>query len=535
MPRFMRGALTLAMAVGLAIAATAWTVPASAQGRHVDYSEFYEALEPFGRWFEHPRWGLVWWPYAQQEEDWRPYSRGQWVYTEDHGWYWDADEEWGWATYHYGRWVLDERYGWLWVPGNEWGPAWVAWRESEDYIGWAPLPPDAVWEPGYGVRYHYAEYERSYWAPIWCFVHPSHLLAPRVWVHFAPRSRHVYILGRTRYATKYALIRSRIYNHGVDVRHIARLTRKPVPTLHVRDLSSPRELIRRRGERDFVGVYRPRLAAASERPRFSPRLTAPDAIEDVRRRRISLRELDRYDRYNGERSGRPDGFLKREEPGTFERRTGPEPFIGNSRRAPSPAEDDPRLRSRLAAPPPFAAIAPPQSERERGGQADRFLKRDGPSASHNLAPPGDDPRLRRRPAAPPPFAAIPSPQSPRDDGTRAFRGRSLDRPPSDLIAPPGLNEPRPRTLRVPDNDRPGSADLRSRQEFQLRHRPLERDRSSGPTLSGNASPRAFQPRAEASPRAFQAPPQNAARSLTNRDRDGGGRGRNDRREREPSG
>jgi|GEM_PF-1020543 len=534
MPRFIRGALGLAIAIGLAIAAAASTMPASAQGRHVDYSEFYEALEPFGRWFEHPRWGLVWWPYAQQEEDWRPYSRGQWVYTEDHGWYWDADEEWGWATYHYGRWVLDERYGWLWVPGNEWGPAWVAWRESEDYIGWAPLPPDAVWEPGYGVRYHYAEYERSYWAPIWCFVHPSHLLAPRVWVHFAPRSRHVYILGRTRYATRYALIRSRIYNHGVDVRHIARLTRKPVPTLHVRDFNSPRELIRRRGERDFVGVYRPRLAAASERPRLSPRLTAPDAIEDMRRRRISLRELDRYNRFNGERSSRPDGVLKREEWDPSDRGAGPRPFIGNSRNLPSPADDNRTLGGRPAAPPPFATIAPPQSERERGRLPDR-LKRDEPSAPRSQRLPEDDPRLRSRPGFPAPFAAIPSPRSPRDDdGPPAYRGRSFDRPPSALIAPPRSNDPAPRTLRVPDDNGPRYDSSRPRQEFRFRDSPPPRDRSSGPALSGNLSPPTFRPRAEASPRAFQAPPQSAPSSLTNRDRDGG-RGRKERRDRDPSG
>ena len=31
--------------------------------------------------------------------------------------------------------------GWFWVPGNRWAPAWVAWRQEDDYLGWAPLPP----------------------------------------------------------------------------------------------------------------------------------------------------------------------------------------------------------------------------------------------------------------------------------------------------------------------------------------------------------------------------------------------------------
>ena len=30
-----------------------------------------------------------------------------------------------------------------WVPGDQWAPAWVAWRYSDDYVGWAPLPPEA--------------------------------------------------------------------------------------------------------------------------------------------------------------------------------------------------------------------------------------------------------------------------------------------------------------------------------------------------------------------------------------------------------
>lgn len=29
------------------------------------------------------------------------------------------------------------------MPGTEWGPAWVSWRRSPRYVGWAPLPPEA--------------------------------------------------------------------------------------------------------------------------------------------------------------------------------------------------------------------------------------------------------------------------------------------------------------------------------------------------------------------------------------------------------
>ena len=79
--------------------------------------------------------------------DWRPYEYGHWVYTDEWGWYWVSDDEeddWGWVTYHYGRWAFDRGLGWFWVPGDEWAPAWVDWRYGDDYVGWAPLPPDEL-------------------------------------------------------------------------------------------------------------------------------------------------------------------------------------------------------------------------------------------------------------------------------------------------------------------------------------------------------------------------------------------------------
>jgi len=106
-------------------------------------AEFQSALEPYGSWQPHPRFGEVWVPY-DLPQGWRPYTYGRWVYTEEWGWYWVSDEEeadWGWVTFHYGRWAHDRRLGWFWVPGDEWGPAWVDWRRGEDYVGWAPLPP----------------------------------------------------------------------------------------------------------------------------------------------------------------------------------------------------------------------------------------------------------------------------------------------------------------------------------------------------------------------------------------------------------
>jgi hypothetical protein len=118
----------------------------SGGGATGDYSTFFTRLDPEGDWIETSNYGYVWQPrVARQSHSWRPYTVGRWVYT-DAGWTWISEEPFGWATYHYGRWTRLRNLGWIWVPGNEWAPAWVSWRSNNDYVGWAPLPPEARFE-----------------------------------------------------------------------------------------------------------------------------------------------------------------------------------------------------------------------------------------------------------------------------------------------------------------------------------------------------------------------------------------------------
>jgi hypothetical protein len=126
-------------------------------GGEVNLTYFQTQLAPYGQWVDVPGQGLSWVPAVQMTTpDWRPYfNAGHWVYTDD-GWSWQSDYPWGEYTFHYGRWFRDPRLGWAWVPGYHWGPAWVCWRhsEGENYCGWAPLPPDAIFEPGVGLMWH---------------------------------------------------------------------------------------------------------------------------------------------------------------------------------------------------------------------------------------------------------------------------------------------------------------------------------------------------------------------------------------------
>jgi hypothetical protein len=109
------------------------------QGVGVSLQLLYDELSPYGTWVSYQDLGYVWIPTVSP--DFYPYaSDGHWVFTEL-GWAWYSNYVWGWVAFHYGRWLNDSSYGWMWVPDTEWGPAWVIWRGSDRYYGWAPLEP----------------------------------------------------------------------------------------------------------------------------------------------------------------------------------------------------------------------------------------------------------------------------------------------------------------------------------------------------------------------------------------------------------
>ena len=122
-----RAALVLLCVIPSACATAYYPPPQVAvEAGPLDVSFFYGQLAPYGDWVEVPTYGWVWTPHGVAS-DWRPYTLGHWVYSDDDGWVWVADEEWGWATYHYGRWYWDSGR-WRWVP--PWGclPWWCGRR-----------------------------------------------------------------------------------------------------------------------------------------------------------------------------------------------------------------------------------------------------------------------------------------------------------------------------------------------------------------------------------------------------------------------
>jgi len=194
-------------------------------------AEFRAALEPYGRWQRHARWGEVWTP-ADRPRDWRPYTVGRWAYTDDWGWYWVSDEpeaRWGWVAYHYGRWMFDDDLGWCWVPGDEWSPAWVQWRRARqgfDYVGWAPLPPD-------DLIVEYVDEPR-----FWIFVRGPDFIAPRILPIILPVARYNAFINETVIVNRTVLVAGRggrfAVNPGISPAEVAAVTRRPLRTYDVR-------------------------------------------------------------------------------------------------------------------------------------------------------------------------------------------------------------------------------------------------------------------------------------------------------------
>ena len=235
------------------------------------YSTFYGKLDPYGVWRETSSYGYVWQPReAERSRSWRPYTNGRWIYT-DAGWTWISEEPFGWATYHYGRWTRLRNIGWIWVPGDEWAPAWVSWRKSNDYVGWAPLPPEARFDRRAGIH-NWADNYYDIGPDQYCFVPTNQFGARRVETALVPAQRNVTIVNETINVTNITYSNTTIINQGPSYDELRARSRQPIERLRLErqitanvDAETPRSVIR--GE--VVQIPAPVIATAqpAERPR----------------------------------------------------------------------------------------------------------------------------------------------------------------------------------------------------------------------------------------------------------------------------
>ncbi|HEV9036346.1 MAG TPA: DUF6600 domain-containing protein [Puia sp.] len=253
--------------------------PPPADPEDVSYQTFYDQLSPYGQWVEDPEYGYVWMPSVG--EDFKPYaSNGHWVYT-DEGWTWDSGYPWGWAAFHYGRWFFKDGYGWEWIPGNEWAPAWVAWRNSDDYYGWAPLGPSVsltvAYDGGYNPPPHY-----------WCFVPHQYVSSPQLGNYYVRETNNVTIINRTTIIRNTTVInnnRNRHYGYGPDAGEVGRYSGSQVHPISIHEIRTPGG----QATNGSFAVYRPHVNSApagngnqgnNGRPAYAP--THYQSINNVR-------------------------------------------------------------------------------------------------------------------------------------------------------------------------------------------------------------------------------------------------------------
>jgi hypothetical protein len=233
----------------------------------LDISYFYDQLSPYGEWVEDSTYGYVWSP-NDVDPDWRPYTRGHWVYTDEDGWLWVADEEWGWGPYHYGRWFISDNR-WVWVPGTDWAPAWVSWRTGGGYIGWAPLPPQAVFAAGVGIQIGPVQIDAYVPSGAYCFVEERHFADDRVASVIVPRTQNITIVNVTKNITNYNVVQNRVVNGAVRVAEVERAVGHPVARVQVAASanSGPQ---RANVQGNQVRIFRPAIHAAPAGKTLAP-------------------------------------------------------------------------------------------------------------------------------------------------------------------------------------------------------------------------------------------------------------------------
>jgi hypothetical protein len=223
-------------------AETADVVGQSESPAPVTLDYFNDSLAPYGSWVVVNGYGRCWRPtVVAYDSNWQPYcDNGYWAYT-DCGWYWNSTYAWG-ATFHYGRWFRNAGLGWCWYPGTVWAPSWVTWRYSNNYCGWAPLPPHTTYQAGVGIVYNGGNVSIGFGfglgASCFTFVPTQYFCNPHPRNYCVARTQVALIYNHTTPVNNYNVHGHVIVNHGIAVQNIAAATRTPIHPVPVHQLDN---------------------------------------------------------------------------------------------------------------------------------------------------------------------------------------------------------------------------------------------------------------------------------------------------------
>jgi len=261
---------------------------------NIDY--FFDALAPYGEWIEIGYNEYVWKP-DFVGYNWKPYSEGRWEWTRN-GWHWVSYEPFGWATYHYGRWFYDDFYGWVWMPDNVWAPAWVEWRNNNNYIGWAPLPPYASFNRNRGI-YFSVRWNSGY--NYWNFVTYNNFCSVNVNNYYVDNytSRHIY--KRTKHRTNYYDRNNGIVNGGIDRNYVEQKAGRRIRTRDIVSTKSNRNLAKRNStsRRREVVSYRPNKKELTKVRKFDKtKITKGRKLKSLKTNKVAIKRVREINKNN---------------------------------------------------------------------------------------------------------------------------------------------------------------------------------------------------------------------------------------------
>lgn len=244
----------------------------------VSFQSFYDELSPYGEWIQLSKEEIekdlkdgegqgislsgvqdeellfIWKPSAV-EKNWKPYVNGRWEYT-DHGWLWASNYDWGWAAYHYGRWYHSKTYGWVWMPGYVWAPSWVAWKVTDDHIGWHPLSPAAKWKGEDGITDSRLKFRDEDWV----FIEKTKFGDDVTVSDIKVLSENNNLLSRSTTIIDLRVQNGKVFNNGPDINDIVKSGGRPIRQKIVKTAADRRKTIVLEND---VTVYKQSLPKAS--------------------------------------------------------------------------------------------------------------------------------------------------------------------------------------------------------------------------------------------------------------------------------
>jgi len=170
----------------------------------------------------------------------------------------------------------DDYYGWFWIPDNMWGPAWVTWRTSPGYYGWAPLGPNIsiniVIVGGYNPPPHY-----------WVFLPDNYMGHDDINHYYGPRKNNqVYIDNSTVINNTYVDNNTRTtYIAGPRKEDVQKVTGARVKPVEIVENSKPGQSL----ENDQFKIYRPVISKSDSKDERPAKISDRKDIKPVSERK----------------------------------------------------------------------------------------------------------------------------------------------------------------------------------------------------------------------------------------------------------